>query len=183
MIRSAKCSIGTSFPEKHSRKYTHMATFFLAYIVIWVYNLLMVNVHNLELWRRDGMQFVKLSDTVGVNLDHLLEWWDDPREPEPMLVLTTIATSENEYGQRQPHEIKLYGQERLKMLHWLDQVNVDDDWKAAYEEVREEKRGMQRRLDAYQDSVTDEERHRIEEYAQSQEEIARKMAEEFAYPR
>jgi len=137
------------------------------------------------------MQFVKLSETRGINLAHLIAWYDDPPDrPFPdgplsagVLTLVTVAASEDEHGQRQPHEMQLRGPERLRMLHWLDQVNVGDDWKAAYEEAREEKRGMQRLLDAYRASVPDEEQSRIEESAWIQEEIARKMAEEFAYPR
>jgi hypothetical protein len=55
------------------------------------------------------MHFVKLSDTYGINLSHVLEWTDYPTGSEPLIVLVTAAASENEYGQRTPHVIRLMG--------------------------------------------------------------------------
>ena len=88
------------------------------------------------------MYFVKVSDQKGINLDHVSTWHDFPEPPDPLLILTMLSASENEYGQRQPHDIRLCGKERETMLHWLAQVGAHDDWKARYEESRREERWL-----------------------------------------
>jgi hypothetical protein len=45
-----------------------------------------------------------------------------------------------------PHRIRISGEDRLKMLHWLDAVMEKEDWKAAYEETRDELYVVRNRL-------------------------------------
>src|SRR5262245_50775966 len=93
----------------------------------------------LSIERSNSMYFVKLSDTRGVNLDHVVQWYDLPEGLYPAsLVLVTTAPSQHETGAREPYEIRLEGDEREAMLHWLAQADSHQDWKTAYEETREE---------------------------------------------
>ena len=116
------------------------------------------------------MQFVKLSDTCGINLDHIIAWADVPEQTyrsglvcEPHLLLQTLGTSSAEDCGAVPHQIYLEGEDRVKMLHLLDAVTEKEDWKAAYEETRDEARVVENRLFIYRKNVSEEQRQRIED--------------------
>src|SRR5262245_54610450 len=136
----------------------------------------------LSVTRRHGMHFVKLSDTQGINLDGILAWYDFPAGERhgdtyiDHLLLLTIAGSVSADGLPQPHEIHLAGAERLTMLHWLNQVNVDDDWKRAYEDERHENQLVSRRLWIYQKHVSEEQHKRIWDEIDAQEKQALERA-------
>jgi hypothetical protein len=115
------------------------------------------------------MPFIKVSDNRGINLDQVLEWFDYAAADEPTLLLVTVAASETEHGQRQPHEITLTREARLTMLHWLDQCHPAQDWKAAYEEMRAENQELARRLHAFEAEVTEAEGRRIWERIHAEE--------------
>src|SRR5262245_8189718 len=125
----------------------------------------MENAHNTQLGRRQFMQFVKLSDTQGINLSHIIEWTDTTTGTEPMLVLLTTAGTVSMDGLPEPRTIRLLGEDRVKMLHWLDQVGMYDDWKAAYDECRAEYVNVCATLTAYREWVDHETQLKIEEYA------------------
>jgi hypothetical protein len=118
------------------------------------------------------MQLIPVSDTRGFNLAHVVEWHDSPDIPEPVLILTMVAASQNTYGQRQPYEIRLSGHERLTALTWLGQLAAapaGEDWQAAYEDARAECQRLTRRLHAFEAEVTEAEGRRIWERIHAEE--------------
>src|SRR5262245_27472874 len=99
------------------------------------------------------MYLINVSESQGINLDYLTDWSDQPERRDfdgctwpATLVLAMVTASENEYGQRQPREVRLTGTARETMLHWLRQLAVHEDWQLAYEEIRAESRHVCARL-------------------------------------
>jgi hypothetical protein len=107
------------------------------------------------------MYFVRISDTSGVNLSHILAWFDSPNAERPFVRVVTMATAETEHGHRTPHTMDLVDQDRTRMLHWLDQARVGPDWKAAYEEARDLMRTIEQRMRMFEAALSEAEAQRV----------------------
>ena len=70
------------------------------------------------------MYFIKLDGTYGINLAHVVEWLDMPTTDEPFVRVWFSVPSENEHGQRQPHDTRLYGEQRERFLLAIDYVST-----------------------------------------------------------
>src|SRR5262245_27064083 len=114
----------------------------------------MQNGSNPEPERSLGMYLVKLSETLGVNLDHLIAWRDQPEYDS--LHRTLLGGASDVVGAPMPNSLTLRGEERLKMLHWLAGALVDTDWQAAYEATRDENRMLSRWLAVVRENLTEE---------------------------
>ena len=69
------------------------------------------------------MHMLKLSETHGLNLDQVLEWFDSPDLSVPSVEVVFTAASEHETGQRTPYARRLQGAERDLFLHHIDYVS------------------------------------------------------------
>jgi hypothetical protein len=107
------------------------------------------------------MYLVRISDTCGVNLSHILAWFDYPNAERPFVRVVTIAAADNEHGHRTPHTIDLFDQDRTRMLHWLDQARVGPDWKAAYEEARDTMRTIEQQMRMFEAALGEAEAQRV----------------------
>ncbi len=120
------------------------------------------------------MYLVQLSDTEGINLAHVIEWSDFANYlgDGPALRVRFSAPSENMHGQRQPHESLFFGEQRRILLQVLANVQMGQDWKTAYEDMREEQARTTTRLWACFARMSDEDRRAAMDEADQQETAA-----------
>jgi hypothetical protein len=113
------------------------------------------------------MYLVKLSDTFGINLEHVIAWKDELDRPTPRLVVWVTVPGEYTAARQVPYTLHLEGDERLLLLQCFAANARTEDWKGAYEELREEHRTLTARLNYYRDYVSEhgsaEDRERLRE--------------------
>jgi hypothetical protein len=118
------------------------------------------------------MHFIQLNEQGGINLAHVIEWYELPGRYDNVASVTVVFTAASEHadGQRQPHSRTYVGAEReafLKAVRLV--VQNGEDWQTAYEETRDELRMVTRRLHIFEEQVNEEEQRRIWDLITSRE--------------
>ena len=62
-------------------------------------------------------QFIRVSETLGLNLDHITLWQDQPERDKVTII--TVGTESDLQGAPYPHQVELVGAEREMFLMCL----------------------------------------------------------------